>query len=269
MRIIDVHTHIWPDALAAAAVSAVGSQGHISASYDGTVAGLKAAMERAGVDVSVVLPVATKPSQVRTINDWAASLLGDRRIVPFGAMHPDFEDPAAEIARMRTIGITGFKMHPEYQTFDPLDARLGPLYAAAIEHGMTLFFHAGADVAFDTVRGTPEVFASLLDAWPDLHVVLAHMGGFRQWHGVRERLAGRDVYFDTAYTLGHLPDDEFVALAREHGCDRVLFGSDGPWTDVAGQLEHLRRMPFTPSEFDALLGGNAERMLARAAGTTL
>jgi predicted TIM-barrel fold metal-dependent hydrolase len=261
MRIIDVHTHIWPDTLAAAAVSAVGSQGHIGAHYDGTVAGLKAAMDRAGVDISVVLPVATKPGQVRTINDWAASLRDDPRIVPFGAMHPDFEDPGAEIARMRGLGITGFKMHPEYQAFEPLDPKLEPVYAAAIENGMTLLFHAGGDVAFDTVRGTPAVFATLLDTWPELHAVLAHMGGFRQWHEVTGRLAGRDVYFDTAYTLGHLPDDEFVALAREHGCSRVLFGSDGPWTDVAQQIEHLRRLPFTADEFAAILGGNAERLL--------
>jgi predicted TIM-barrel fold metal-dependent hydrolase len=266
MRIIDVHTHIWPDALAPAAVSAVGAQGHIRAEYDGTIAGLKATMDRAGVEISVVLPVATKPAQVRTINDWAASLVGDPRIVPFGAMHPDFEAPAAEIARLRSLGIGGFKMHPEYQSFDPLDPKMEPIYAAAVEQGMTLFFHAGGDVAFDSVRGTPAVFAKLLDDWPELQAVLAHMGGFRQWRAVAGRLAGRDVYFDTAYTLGHLPDDEFVALAREHGCERVLFGSDGPWTDVTEQIAHLRRLPFTPVELKDILGLNAERMLARAAG---
>jgi predicted TIM-barrel fold metal-dependent hydrolase len=266
MRIIDVHTHIWPDTLAPAAVSAVGAQGHIHPCYDGTIVGLEAAMDRAGIDVSVVLPVATKTGQVATINDWAASLLGDPRVVPFGAMHPDFPDPDAEIARMRTMGLTGFKMHPEYQSFDPLAPGLEPVYAAAVRYGMTLFFHAGGDVAFESVRGTPAVFAELLGEWPDLDAVLAHMGGFRQWHAVTGRLAGRDVYFDTAYTLGHLPDDEFVALAREHGCERVLFGSDGPWTDVAEQLAHLRRLPFTPAELDDILGLNAERMLARSAG---
>ena len=263
MRIIDVHTHIWPDALAPMAVTAVGSQGHIRANYDGTLTDLKRVMAEAGVDLSVVLPVATKPAQVTTINDWAATLLGDPKIVPFGAMHPDFEDPAAEIARMRGLGLTGFKMHPEYQSFDPLAPRLEAVYAGAIENGMTLFFHAGGDVAFDTVRGTPAVFAELLDRWPGLHAALAHMGGFRQWHEVTGRLAGRDVWFDTAFTLGHLPDDEFVALAREHGCDRVMFGSDGPWTDVADQIEYLRRLPFTHAELDAILGGNAERFLAR------
>jgi len=266
MRIIDVHTHIWPDALAPSAVSAVGSQGHIGAHYDGTVAGLVAAMDRAGVDVSIVLPVATKAGQVRTINDFSATLLANPRFVPFGAMHPDFEDPGVEIARMRTLGLTGFKMHPEYQSFVPLDPQMGAIYEAAVEHGMTVFFHAGGDVAFDTVRGTPAVFAALLDRWPDLHVVLAHMGGFRQWHEVTRRLAGRDVYFDTAYTLGHLPDEEFVALVREHGVDRVLFGSDGPWTDETDQLAHLRRLGFTSEELDAILGGNAERMIAEAAG---
>jgi predicted TIM-barrel fold metal-dependent hydrolase len=263
MRIIDVHTHVWPDALAPQAVSTVGSQGHLSPDYDGTVAGLKACMDRAGVSVSVVLPVATKPGQVRAINDWAATLVADDRVVPFGAMHPDFEDPAAELARLRSFGIRGFKMHPEYQTFEPCEGRMIPIYEAAIEQGMTLFFHAGGDVAFTSVRGTPEEFVKLIDAWPRLQVVLAHMGGFRQWHAVTGCLAGRDVLFDTAYTLGHLPDDEFVALVREHGVDRVMYGSDGPWTDAAGQIAHLRRLPLTPGELEAILGGNAERFLTR------
>jgi predicted TIM-barrel fold metal-dependent hydrolase len=263
MRIIDVHTHVWPDTLAAHAVSAVGGQGHISPNYDGTVDGLLASMDRAGIDVSVVLPVATKPAQVRTINDWAATLVGAERIVPFGAMHPDFEDPASELARLRGLGIKGFKMHPEYQTFEPCEPRMSPIYRAAVEQGMTLFFHAGGDVAFTSVRGTPDAFVELLDTWPDLHVVLAHMGGFRQWHAVSGRLAGRDVYFDTAYTLGHLPDDEFVSLAREHGVERVMFGSDGPWTDSADQIGQLRGLSFSAEELEAILGGNAERFLAR------
>ena len=127
---------------------------------------------------------------------------------------------------------------------------------------MTVYFHSGGDVAFTSVRGTPKAFAEVLDVWPELKAVLAHMGGFRQWNAVTGRLAERSVWFDTAYTLGHLPDDEFVSLVRAHGVDRVLFGSDGPWTDAAEEIAHLKSLPFKPAELRAILGGNAERFLA-------
>lgn len=262
MRIIDTHTHIWPDALAPHAVSSVGGLGHICPHYDGTAAGLKASMGRAGIDVSITLPVATKASQVVTINDFSVTLLDDPRLVPFGAMHPDFPEPAAELRRIRDLGIRGIKMHPEYQTFRLDEPRMQPIYQAASALGLTLYFHSGDDVAFDTVRGTPDAFTQLIDAYPHLKMVLAHMGGFRQWRNVTGALASRNVLFDTCYTLGHLPDEEFVALVREHGVERVMFGSDGPWTDSRREIEHLRSLPFTRDELDAVLGGNAERFLA-------
>jgi len=261
MPIIDIHTHVWPDALAAKAVPALQAAGQgLVALYDGTVAGLERDMDRTGVDVSVIQPVATKPGQVATINDWAAEQ-GSDRIVAFGAMHPDLPDAAAEVARLRSLGLRGFKMHPEHQSFDPDDPKMAVIYEAAVEHGMIVFFHAGADLVHPTVHGTPESFARVMDAWPQLRAVLAHLGGFRQWEGVAEHVAGRDVWLDTAYTLGHLPDEEFVEIVRAHGCDRVLFGSDGPWTDARDEIAHLRRLPFTGDELDGILGGNAVRLL--------
>jgi hypothetical protein len=258
----DFHTHIWPDALASAAIGALSAQGGIPALYDGTVAGLRSAMKRAGIERSVVQPVATKPGQVRAINDWAATLMSDD-VVPFGAMHPDLEDPVAELERMHALGLRGFKMHPEYQSFSPDDHKLSPMLDAATELGMIFFSHAGADIGPQTLSGTPDVFARVIDRHPDLTIVLAHLGGFRQWHDVPEHLVGRDVYLDTAFTLGHLPDEEFVAIVRAHGADRVLFGSDGPWTDAAAEIAHIRSMGFTDAELDAILGGTAEKLLAR------
>ncbi len=212
MPIIDIHTHAWTDALAEKAMPALlaSAEGSLTAFYDGTVSGLIAEMDRTGVDISVVQPVATKPGQVASINDWAASIASER-IVPFGAMHPGTEDPAAEIARMASLGLRGFKMHPEHQAFEPHDRDLDPIWSAAIEHDMIVLFHAGADVIHPSVRGTATSFARLIDAWPELRVILAHLGGFKQWSAVAEHLQGRDVWLDTAYTLGHLPDEEFVA----------------------------------------------------------
>jgi len=264
MHVIDFHTHVFPDAVAPGAIPALieNAGGDLTAHYDGTVGGLVAQMDAAGVAVSVTQPVATKPSQVRSINDWAAATASDR-IVPFGAMHPDVEDPEAEILRMRSLGLLGFKMHPEHQAFEPHETRLEPIWRAAAANRMVVLLHAGADVIHPGVRGTAESFARLIDAWPDLTCVLAHLGGFRQWAKVAEHISGADVWLDTAYTLGHLPDDEFVALVRAHGTDRVLFGSDGPWTDPGAEIEHLSRLDFDDGELQAILGRNAESLLGR------
>lgn len=261
MRIIDLHTHTWPDAVAQKAVSALMSKGTLTPFYDGTVAGLIASMDANGVAVSVMQPVATKPSQVAGINDWAASITSER-LVPFGAMHPDLEDPAAEIARMAALGLRGLKLHPEHQGFAPDEPRLAAIYEAAIEHDLTVFFHAGADELHETMRGTPASFATVLDGFPQLRLVLAHLGGFRVWNEVAEILVGRDVCLDTAYTLGHLPDADFVEIVHAHGPERVLFGSDGPWTDAAEEIAWLRRLPLREGVVEAILGGNAERLLA-------
>lgn len=262
MRIIDVHTHAFTDELAAKAVPQMiaAAAEAVTAHYDGTISGLITEMDRTGVDVSVVQPVATKASQVRSINDWAAAQ-SSQRIVPFGAMHPDLADPAEEIARMRGLGLVGFKMHPEHQSFAPDEPRMRATYEAAVEHDMIVLFHAGADLLHPTIHGTPESFAAVIDDFPGLRAILAHLGGWREWTGVAEHIAGRDVWLDTAYTLGHLPDEELVALVRAHGTDRVLFGSDGPWTDVAAEVAHLEQLDFTQDELAGILGGNAARLL--------
>lgn len=128
---------------------------------------------------------------------------------------------------------------------------------------MTVFFHAGADEVHDTINSTPAIFATVLSAYPTLRMVLAHMGGYRLWDEVAEHLIGRDVYLDTAYTLGHLPETDFCDMVRAHGAEKILFGSDGPWTDAAAEIAWIRRLPLDEGVADAILGRNAQRLLAR------
>lgn len=263
MSVIDIHTHVFPDTLAPGALATLSAQGEIRPHYDGTVSGLLAAMDRGGVERSVLAPVATKPSQVRSINDWVASVASDR-IIPLGAMHPDLPDAAGEMDRMLGLGIRGFKLHSQHQRFLPNERRLWPLYEQAADRGMLVLFHAGGYVGQHEVENRPADFAEVLDAHPNLRCVLAHMGGYLQWDEVREHLAGRDVYFDTAYVPGNLADAEFVSLARDHGIDRVCFGSDGPWTDVGAEVAYVRHLGFTADELDAVLRGNAVRLLREA-----
>jgi hypothetical protein len=261
LSIIDSHTHAFTDAIAPAALASLVKTGDVTAYYDGTIAGLITSMDRNGIDRSVVAPVATKPSQVAAINDWIVSL--DReRIVPFGAMHPDFADPAAEMTRLAASGIRGIKLHSQNQDFCPEEARMAPIYDAAIDLGLIVLFHAGSFVVNQGSEARPANFAATLDAYPRLVCILAHMGGYLFWDEVREHLCGRDVYLDTAYVPRHLPGDKLLSLIRDHGTKRVLFGSDGPWTDAGAEIAHLRGLGLSTLETAALLGGNAERLLS-------
>ncbi len=260
MPVVDIHTHVFPDAVAGRATAALIKGSRHTPFTDGTVGGLLGAMDRGGIDVSVLQPVATKHSQVQSINTWTAALASDR-FVPFGAMHPDFEEPGAEIARMAALGMRGIKLHPEFQEFDPLDSRMSPVYRAAAEHGLAILFHAGADPSYETVRGTPRTFKTLLAEHEDLTVILAHLGGYEVWDDVAEHLMGERVYLDTAYTLGHLPSDDVVSIIRGHGVDRVLFGSDSPWTDAAREIELLRGLGLDEEELEAVSWRNAARLL--------
>ena len=263
-----MHTHVFPDQLAATAVAGVCQACAITPCFDGTLRGLHSFMRHAGIARSVVQPVASKASQVRSINDWVAALADDS-IIPFAAMHPDLPDVEAEIERLVALGVPGFKLHPEYQAFSPDEERLDPLYVAAAKHGLIVYFHAGEDNALPDVHSTPEMFARLLDRHPDLTIVLAHMGGWRQWDEVRRRLAGRDVYLDTSFTLPYLGEERFAELVAAHGVERILFGSDAPWGGLSRDVAQLRAMPFSKDDLDAILWRNAARLLGLSAKAVL
>jgi hypothetical protein len=261
MPVLDFHTHVLPDGLASRAMPRMEAEAGVTAAFDGTLAGLRAAMRAASVDVAVIQPVATKPSQVVAINDWVAASAGPD-IVAFGAMHPDFEDPPGEMERMSSLGIRGVKLHPEFQRCSPLDERMSPIYEAASRNGLVVLFHAGIDIAIDTLSGTPEVFAELVRSYPDLRLVLAHMGGFRLWDDVERHIVGLPVYLDTSYSLGHMPEERFTELVRSHGVERVLFGSDAPWADIGEELAAIRATDLSAEELDRVLWGNAVQLLA-------
>ena len=73
--LIDFHTHAFPDAVAANAVKKLAHvAGGLQPYTDGTVGDLKRAMDQSGVDVSVVLNIATNAHQQKNVNDFAEKI---------------------------------------------------------------------------------------------------------------------------------------------------------------------------------------------------
>lgn len=279
--IIDIHTHTFPDKIAAATLDKLKHLSHTIPFTDGTAAGLAASMARAGVDRSVVMPVATSPRQVPHVNDASARMneLGAQAgVLSFGCMHPDFDGWKEELARVRDLGLKGIKLHPQYQDTDFDDPRYLRILDRCGELGLVVLTHAGLDIGMPGKDNcAPEMVARVLAQVGPVKLVLAHMGGWRQWDRVEALLPGTGVYLDTSFSLGEItPLDDghyrpgdlplldeaaFLRMVRRFGPDRILFGTDSPWDDQETALARLRALPLEKSELDAILGGSARKLL--------
>lgn len=259
--IIDIHAHCFPDALAPRALEVLTHNCDVKPYTDATCGGLRESMRIAGVDKSAIMPIATKPGQARSINQWAKEISSED-IISFGSLHPAQDDLQAEIDRLVADGIPGVKFHPDYQEFFVDDPSLVPMYRALADAGLIVLFHAGVDIGLPPpVHCPPDRLARVLDAVPDMTVIAAHMGGYQCWDGVKHYLVGRDVYFDTSYSLADLGPERMTALIKAHGADKILFGTDSPWTDQKAEIEGIRALDLSEEEKTAILGGNAERVL--------
>ena len=285
MRVIDFHTHTFPDQIAASAIGKLQAASHTRPFADGTVSGLIKSMTEAGISASVVLPVATSPRQVEHINDASVRLnerAGETGVFSFGCMHPDFEDAKRELRRVAAAGVRGIKLHPVYQGVDIDDPRFLRILDAAGELGLIVTVHAGLDVGFPgETQAVPRKIRNALRAVGPLTLICAHMGGWRCWEEAAELLSDAGVYIDTSFSLGAmtpngdghyrtaeelalLSEKRFVRLIRAFGAERVLFGTDSPWGDQANELRRFLSLPLTDEEKRLILSENAERLLRSA-----
>jgi len=263
--IIDFHVHAFPDALARDALERLSAQGGgIAPRTDGTVRGLLASMDRANIARAVVCSVATKPEQCDSILNWCAERARDSdRIVPFPALHPDVPDAPAHVRRIAASGFKGFKMHPYYQGFAVDEARMFAIYDEAARAGLIVELHAGFDFGFpDDDRASPARIRAVIEKHPDLKLVAAHLGGWRVWEQVARELVGAPVFLETSFSLEMCPRDLLERIIRTHGADKILFGTDSPWTDQAENVALLRGLDFLSEvQREAILGFNAARLL--------
>ncbi len=260
-RLIDCHTHAFPDRVAERAQGSLARDYGREPSFDATVGGLVRLMDEAGVDVSVVLPVAMRPDQVRSINDWAAGT-GSDRVMVFGSLHPDAEGIEEEVERMLAAGIRGVKLQPGWQGFAADSEKADRIYRAC-EGRLIVYIHCGGELRQDIpLLSTPEALSRVLDRFPGLTMVAAHMGGFLMWDRAEKLLIGRELYLDISFCgPEYLPGEELARLIRLHGVDRVLFGSDGPAGDVKAQRDHLLSLPLEAEEVEQIAWRNAARLL--------
>ena len=261
--IIDFHVHAFPDALAAKALPLLSKcSGGVKPNYDATISGLESYLAKNNVDYAVVLNIATNPHQEKKVNDFAISLLEKKNIIPFGSVHPDSPNALSELERLAKAGIRGIKLHPDYQHFFVDDEKMFPIYKKIAELGFITVFHAGVDIGYPKpVHCTPERLLRVLDLFDDAPVVAAHFGGWLLWDSVLEDLCGTQVYLDTAFSSGKMPPDYAKELIKTHGADKVLLGSDMPWSDTLDEVRFVQSLDLSAEDEEKILSNNAKRLL--------
>ena len=260
--LIDFHTHAFPERIAGRAIAKLSHDaGGLAPQTEGTLESLKARMDTDGVDLSVVLSIATNPHQMHKVNDFAAEMNADPRIAAFGSVHPDAPDALAELERIASMGLKGVKLHPEYQSFYVDEERMKPIYRKLSELGLITVFHAGEDYGYPPpYHATPERLKNAV-RWFDAPVVAAHWGGAGFGTEVLEKLCGENLYFDLSFGYAAMPKPVAQMILDRHGPDKLLFGSDTPWHRPQWELRLLDSLDISEADREKIRWQNAAKLL--------
>ena len=91
--VIDFHNHTYPDKIAVETVEKLSTISNTVPYTNGTAEGLSNDLKESGIDLGIVLPVATAPRQVEKINNTAINVNASyNNLISFAAMHPDYEE---------------------------------------------------------------------------------------------------------------------------------------------------------------------------------
>ena len=260
MYFIDIHTHVYPDAIAQKASDSIrefyklgGAEG-----MDGKVSTLRSRGAMAGITKYVILPVAVNPARVRNINEFIlqqTALYDD--FIGFGAVHAGMEDIAEETRYIMERGLRGVKIHPDTQQFSIDDPRLFPMYEA-ISGRIPVLLHMG-DHRYDYSH--PARLRHVLELFPKLDVVAAHFGGYSMYETAFELLHDKNCVFDVSSSMMFMPEGEAEKYIRAYGAERMLFGTDFPLWNPVEETKRFLQLKLTDSEFEQIGSKTALRIL--------
>ena len=274
---VDFHTHNFPAALAPHAVKAMLEKlnGLLAPAGDGTIGTELRDMERAGVDMCVNCPVATRPGNFNAIfrravavRDGAEGKAAAQRIFQLASVHPEDPDFSEHIRLLKENGIPGIKLHPHYQGIKLADPSLVPFFTAVRDAGLFIICHCGFDPGFvdwPMVSG-PDQIAQLLESVPGLKFVAGHLGGHcgNPPHSIDKLLPFPDCWIDTAVMCIADDDPEAHRIVREWPADRMVFGTDYFWRDEAKLMAWVKALRPDPDDQRLIFGANALRLLGIA-----
>jgi predicted TIM-barrel fold metal-dependent hydrolase len=215
-------------------------------------------MDNHGVTRAVVSAAGEFAAYWNTRGNDDIAVLAQRfpeRVTGFATINPWMRAKGIEELRRsrELLGLAGLVLHPMLQGFEANDPLVFPLVERAIELDMPVYVTGGAPLL-----AVPYKIADLAGRYPEGRFIMGH--------------AGWDFHFDVLYCLNAHPNlwaetsknelCNLEAIARGVGIDRLLFGSDYPFSTYASEIEKVRLLPgLEAADIDRILGSNAVLLL--------
>lgn len=260
MKIIDFHTHIYPEKIAKKAADAVCAYYSLKEGMEGTSSLLLEKGKEAGISSFVLLPVATKAENVRSINNFILDeQKNHKEFYGFGTLHVDLgkEGLISEIDYIIQQGLKGIKLHSDQQKTAIDDPRLYPIYDY-LQDKIPFLFHCGDPVSN---LSHPVRLKNILKTFPKLKVIAAHLGGWSLFDEAVSILKGENFYYDISSCLYFLSPEKIKKYIDIYGAEKGLFGSDFPMWNPVKEVERFNHIPLTSGERELISHINAERIL--------
>ncbi|MDQ6693804.1 MAG: amidohydrolase family protein [Chloroflexota bacterium] len=275
--IIDFHAHIFSDEMRASRDEYAERDTWFSTLYAdpkhklASAEDVIASMDQAGVDKTVVLGFPWRDGGIcRRHNDYIIEAVQryPDKLLGLACVQPLDAGDARELDRCLEAGLVGLgELGPDGQKWDVEDKWvLADSVEVLMQHRRPLMVHSSEPLGHDYAgKGEqhPWRLLNLARNFPDLQIVLAHWGGglpfYELMPEVREAL--RNVYYDSAASTYLYGFDVFPVVARLAGVERILWGTDYPLLSQKKFLERVRVCGLEKDDLEAVLGGNAARLL--------
>jgi len=280
MKIIDIHANVGVD---------VNNLRKNQIPVEQTFRQLISKMDEYEVDVSVIVPFPSPGGQFNPSTPWydaenhilVNASYASKRLIPFPAVNPNDKKSIDHLKETLLVqGIKGIKISHQIPMNFSIDKLIGHEIMDVIQkNNLILMLHTGTgkERGAEIVHTTLDYAINVAKAYPKVKFIFCHLGRLHEL--IQEAFDLENVYMDTAGLALHTHWSQFIAkdplnifknsnpikvieeLVRLGYEDKILFGSDEPYTSYDKQLDHIKSANISEEVKNKILYANSARLL--------
>ncbi|WP_425399003.1 amidohydrolase family protein [Aeoliella sp.] len=250
--IVDVHSHVWDPSrhmTSGFVAQAARARGGDTPELDTSLADYQAKTPEGEEVVSIVFGGKAKLSGIWVDDDFVSQYVQQAPSNMIGFMSLDLAEEGWDRELRRghlELGLRGVKLMPMYAGFSPSDPAFDAFWEYAQEHQLPVLLHTGTTfVSQAPVRFTlPRLLDEVGNRFPEVRAILAHLGHPYEGECIAVIRKHPHLYADVS-ALYYRPWQLYnsLMLVQEYGVwDKILFGTDYPFTGVSDTMAGLRRL---------------------------